>query len=198
MSCNELVWAVSMASAGCPKTHAALGNIHGRRRCTGCPPASCTSPVTPDESGLNRRVQELDSPARRPRRVPAVADLDAAIEVLFELLPLMGGPEPRAALQHQRRFRVPARGAPRAGSVQLPGTQRPRLRWPARLRAPCAPAPSRRDLPANGSRQRGPTPCRRRLSAPGASWHGAIVETRTGTARSGPEMSVKAHPGIRV
>jgi hypothetical protein len=46
--------------------------------------------------------------------------------VSFELLPVMGGPEPRAALQHQRRSRVSARGAPRAGSVQLPGTHRPR------------------------------------------------------------------------
>ena len=127
MSCNELgMGGVDGVGGMSMRTQAALGNIHSRRWWTGCPSASCTSRVTRTRAASTAVSGSWARQRGGPDELLAVADLDAAFEVSFELLPVMGGPEPRAALQHQRRFRVSARGAPRAGSVQLPGTHRPR------------------------------------------------------------------------
>jgi len=182
MSCNELgVGGVDGVGGMSMRTQAALGNIHSRRWWTGCPSASCTSRVTRTRAASTAVSGSWARQRGGPDELLAVADLDAAFEVSFELLPVMGGPEPRAALQHQRRFECRPVALPEPDRYSFQALTAPGLRRRARLRAPCAPAQSRRDRPANGSGRRGSTPCRRRLSAPGASWHGAIVETRTDT-----------------
>src|SRR5260370_30059185 len=126
MSCNELgMGGVDDVGGMSMRTQAALGNIHSRRWWTGCPSASCTSRVTRPRAASAAVSGSWARQRGGPDELLAVADLDAAFEVSFELLPVKGGPEPRAALHLLRRFRVSARGATRAGSAQLPVTHRP-------------------------------------------------------------------------
>lgn len=91
MSCNELsAGGVDGVGGMSIKTHAALGNVHSRRRWTGCPPASSTSLVTRTRAASTVVSGSWARQRGGPDELLAVADLDAAFDVSFELLPLMG------------------------------------------------------------------------------------------------------------
>jgi hypothetical protein len=72
------------------RTQAALADLHSRRWWTECPSAWCTSRVT-RTGGASAGVSRSWARYRGgPDELLAVADVDAAFEVSFELVAVMG------------------------------------------------------------------------------------------------------------